>query len=51
MFSFANPYLLYLLLLIPAVFGLYLLARMARRRNLKSYGKPSCPKRRNTPRP
>ena len=41
MFSFANPYLLYLLLLIPAVFGLYLLARMARRRNLKTYGKPS----------
>lgn len=39
MFSFANPYLLYLLFLIPAITGLYLLSRYSRKRKLKRYGK------------
>lgn len=38
MFSFANPYLLYLLFLIPVVALLFLLAQWARRRKLKLYG-------------
>ena len=39
MLSFANPYLLYLLFLIPAITGLYLLSRYSRKRKLKRYGK------------
>ena len=39
MFGFANPYLLYLLFLIPAITGLYLLSRYSRKRKLKRYGK------------
>ncbi len=39
MFSFANPYLLYLLFLIPAIAGLYLLSRYSRKRKLMRYGK------------
>lgn len=38
MFSFAYPSLLYLLLLIPAIVGLYLLARFSRHRKLRRYG-------------
>ncbi|MDE6610460.1 MAG: VWA domain-containing protein [Muribaculaceae bacterium] len=38
MFSFANPGLLYLLLLVPVMVGLFLLARMARKRKLERYG-------------
>lgn len=38
MFSFAHPTLLYLLLLIPAIAGLFLLARFARKRKLQRYG-------------
>ena len=40
MFSFANPEALYLLLIIPALLGLYLLARLARRNKIKRYGNP-----------
>lgn len=39
MFSFAYPKVLYLLLLIPAYVGLYLLSRHARKRNLKCFGR------------
>ncbi len=39
MFSFANPEFLYLLFLLPAIVGLYLLSRMARKRNLARFGK------------
>ena len=40
MFDFANPYLLYLLCLVP-VFGLiYWLARLSRRRRLEKFGHP-----------
>ena len=39
MFSFAHPGLLYLLLLLPAMAGLFLLARIARRRKLEKYGR------------
>lgn len=39
MFSFAHPALLYLLFLIPACVGLYFLARKARQRMLKRFGK------------
>ena len=38
MFSFANPDLLYLLLLVPVMVGLFVLARIARRRKLEKYG-------------
>ena len=38
MFSFGNPKILFLLLLIPAMFGLFLLARKARTKKLKRYG-------------
>ncbi len=38
MFSFANPEFLYLLFLLPVIVGLYLLARMARKRNLARFG-------------
>lgn len=40
MFSFANPELLYILFLSPFLFGLFLLARWARNRNLAKYGNP-----------
>lgn len=40
MISFAYPHLLYLLLLLPAVVGLFLLARYSRRRKLMRYGRP-----------
>lgn len=39
MFSFAYPKVLYLLLLVPLYVGLYILARYARRKNLKRFGK------------
>ena len=39
MFSFGNPQILFLLLLIPAMFGLFLLARKARTKKLKRYGR------------
>lgn len=39
MFSFANPEFLYLLLLLPAIAGLFLLERMARRRKLADFGR------------
>lgn len=38
--SFAYPNLLYLLLLIPAIFGLWVLARFSRRKKLLRYGNP-----------
>ncbi|MGM9821505.1 MAG: VWA domain-containing protein [Muribaculaceae bacterium] len=37
--TFAYPKLLYLLFLIPVIFGLWLLARMARRRKLRKFGR------------
>lgn len=40
MISFAYPHLLYLLLLLPVVAGLFLWARMSRRRKLSRYGNP-----------
>jgi len=40
MFDFANPHLLYLLLTCVAVAGLYVLARAARRRKLRRFGRP-----------
>lgn len=40
MITFAYPKLLYLLLLIPAIAGLFLLARYARRRKLRRFGNP-----------
>lgn len=39
MFSFANPEYLYLLFLLPAIAGLFLLERMARRRKIEALGK------------
>lgn len=39
MFSFAYPQYLYLLLLLPAVAGLFLLARKARARDLNTFGR------------
>lgn len=41
MFSFANPEYLYLLMLIPVIFGLFLLSRMIRAKNIKKYGNPA----------
>lgn len=41
MFSFANPEYLYLLILIPVIFGLFLLSRMIRAKNIKKYGNPA----------
>ncbi|MDE5573823.1 MAG: VWA domain-containing protein [Muribaculaceae bacterium] len=38
MFNFAYPTLLYLLLLAPALYGLFYLARLARRKKLRKYG-------------
>ncbi len=40
MFDFANPYLLYLLWLIPALWGIYWLARIRRRKLLARFGRP-----------
>lgn len=40
MISFAYPHLLYLLLLLPLVAGLFVLSRLSRRRKLKNYGRP-----------
>ncbi len=40
MISFANPIFLYLLLLVPAAAGIFLLARFARRRKIAKYGRP-----------
>ena len=39
MFSFGNPKILFLLLLIPAMFALFMLARRARTNKLKRYGR------------
>lgn len=39
MFSFAYPKILYLLLLVPLYVGLYILARTARKKNLRKFGK------------
>lgn len=41
MFSFANPHILYLLLLIPAVAALFAYSRFSRRKRLARFGKPS----------
>ncbi len=38
--TFAYPHLLYLLLLIPAVFGLWYWTRLSRKAKLKRYGRP-----------
>lgn len=38
MFSFANPEYLYLLFIVPVLLGLFLMARLARKRNLKKFG-------------
>jgi len=45
MFNFAHPYALYLLLLIPALYGLFILSRMARRKKLSKFGKTDIIKR------
>lgn len=39
MINFANPQLLYLLLIVPVIAGLYFLGRAARKRKLKKFGK------------
>lgn len=39
MFNFAHPLALYLLLLIPALYGLFFLARITRKKKLAKYGK------------
>ena len=39
MFDFANPYLLFLLLAIPAVWALYIISRIARKKKLRAFGK------------
>ena len=39
MFRFAQPIFLYLLLLVPVMWALYLYARYRRRRNLALFGK------------
>lgn len=41
MVSFAHPYILYLLLLIPAIFALHAFARYSRHRRLARFGKPA----------
>ena len=38
--NFAYPHILYLLLLVPALFGLYFWARTRRRAKLRKYGRP-----------
>lgn len=40
MIDFANPHLLYLLLIIPVIAGLYILARYSRKRKLEKFGRP-----------
>ncbi len=40
MITFAYPHLLYLLLLLPVVAGLYLWSRIARKRKLRRFGNP-----------
>ena len=40
MISFAYPHLLYLLLLLPLVAGIFLWSRLSRKRKLDRYGKP-----------
>lgn len=40
MFNFAYPHYLYLLLLIPLVYGLFYWARVSRRKKLRRYGNP-----------
>lgn len=40
MITFAYPHLLYLLLLIPVILGLFILARISRRRKLRRFGNP-----------
>lgn len=40
MFNFAHPQYLYLLLLLPVIYGLFFLARHARRRKIRKYGNP-----------
>ena len=40
MISFAYPYLLYLLLLVPAAAALFQLSRVVRRRRLQRFGNP-----------
>ena len=39
MFRFANPQYLYLLIIVPLIWGLYLYGEYRRRRNLKKFGK------------
>ncbi len=39
--TFAYPHLLYLLLLVPALFGLWYWSRVARRRKLRRFGNPA----------
>lgn len=41
MFTFAYPYLLFLLLLIPVIFILYLGSRILRKKRLKKFGRPA----------
>ncbi|MDE6582506.1 MAG: hypothetical protein K2K47_08285, partial [Duncaniella sp.] len=41
MISFAYPHLLYLLLLIPVMAGIFVYARMNRRKRLRHYGNPA----------
>ena len=41
MFDLANPYLLTLMAAVPLIWGLYHLARLARRRKLKRFGNPA----------
>lgn len=41
MFDFANPYLLFLFLAIPLIWGIYKLARYSRKRKLRRFGNPT----------
>lgn len=41
MFRFAQPLFLYLLLIVPFLWGLYLYARYRRRKNLAKFGNPA----------
>ena len=41
MFRFANPDILYLLLLLPLIVALYLYSNHRRRQNIRKYGDPS----------
>ena len=41
MISFAHPYILYLLLLVPAIVVLHAVARYSRRRRMARFGKPA----------